>query len=326
MTILITGAGIVGCQIAQQLAATGIRPILYDLSPNRDLITTLVADGTFELVQGDVRDAARLADVVATHKVDAIIHTAALLTGPSRANPRLAMEVNIGGALNVLELARSGQVRKVVLCSSTTVTYPAFDSYPLSPIPEDFSLRAISQSPASFYSATKLSSEFMASLYHRLLGVNVVVVRYGAVLGAWRGDNVGLVARMLGNLLGPARRGEVAVVTDPAHVWEGIEEFVDARDCATGTLAALRADRLPQHVYTLSSDRGWTVEQFNDVVREVCPGLRIRYEVQARGGFAGFPLVRRATSDISAAARDLGWRPHYSLKDSIEYFATVTAE
>lgn len=325
MTILVTGAGIVGCQIARQLVERGVRPLLYDLRPRLEQIESLVPTGSFDLVQGDVRDATALADAVASHRVEAIVHTAALLAAPSREQPQLAMEVNIGGTLNMLELARRGAVRRVVLCSSTTMTYPAFDSYPDTLIPEDFALKTVSQAPATFYSATKLSSEFFAGLYRKEFGVGLVVVRYAAVLGAWRGENVGLVARMLSELIEAGKQGRDAVIRDPLFVWEGVEEFIDARDAASGTLAALDHGAGSQHVYTLSNDRGWTLDAFTEVVREVYPGLRVRYEIQAKGGFAGFPLVRRTTSDIGAAARDLNWRPQFSLRESIEYFSRLTA-
>ncbi len=321
MTVLITGAGIVGSQIARQLVARGERPVLLDLAPRRAPIESVVPPGSFDLVSADVRDAAALDEAVARFGVHDIVHTAALLTGASRGNPRLAVEVNVGGAVNLMELARKGAIRRVVLCSSTTVTYPAFDSYVDRPIPEDFAMRVVSQAPGSFYSATKLSAEFIAALYRQQWGVDVVTVRYGAVLGAWGGENAGLVARMLASLIVPARQGRESVIDDPAFVWEGIEEFIDVRDCARGTLAVLDAPQLPQHLYTLSSDRGWTLEAFIDAVRQVCPALRTRFAVQPKGGFAGFPRMRLATSDISAAARDLGWAPVHSLRDSIACFA-----
>lgn len=324
MSVLITGAGIVGCQVARVLVDRGQPVVMLDLAPNRAHIESLVPPGAVEIVQGDVRDAAALETLAVRHDVRDIVHTAALLTGPSALDPRRAVEVNVGGAVNMLELARQGVVRRVVLSGSTTVTYSAFESYADGGIPEDFAMRAVSQQPGSFYSATKLAMEFVAGLYHREFNVDAVVVRYGAVLGAWGGQNDGLVARMLSNLLAAAQQARPAVVADAAHIWQGIEEFVDARDCASGTVAALDAVDLHQRVYTLSSDKGWTWRSFIDAVREVCPDLQVDCRVDATGGFARFPHPRRATSDISAAARDLGWSPKYSLRESIEHFAAVT--
>ncbi len=323
MTVLITGAGIVGSQIARQLVERGERPVLLDLNPNETLLSSVVPAGRFDLVQGDVRDFAALQGIVSRCGITAVAHSAALLTGPSRENPRLAVEVNVGGAVNMLELARQRAVRRVVLCGSTTITYPAFDSYVDRPIPEDFEMRVVSQAPKSFYSATKLAAEFFTQLYRAQWGADAVVVRYGAVLGAWGGANVGLVARLLSELIEPALQGRESVIDDPALLWDGVEEFIDARDCASGTIAALDAAALPAPVYTLSSDRGWTFDQFSEAIREVCPGLRVRCEAAPQGGFARFPLVRHATSDIRAAARDLRWTPQWSLRESIRHVAEV---
>jgi len=39
--------------------------------------------------------------------------------------------------------------------------------------------------------------------------------------------------------------------------------------------------------------------------------------VTAKAGFAGFPAVRPSTSDLSAAEKELGWRPSYALNDAL---------
>src|SRR3990172_1055497 len=56
MSVLVTGSGIIGCQIAKQLAARGERVILLDIAPAMDRVSTIVAPGTVNVVQGDVVD------------------------------------------------------------------------------------------------------------------------------------------------------------------------------------------------------------------------------------------------------------------------------
>nr|WP_255520254.1 NAD(P)-dependent oxidoreductase [Ramlibacter aurantiacus] len=317
---MVTGAGTVGAEIARQLVRRGDRAVIVDLRLDERRLAATGPNHAIERVRADVRDLAALEAAVQAHGAQSVIHTAALLTGACRQDPKAAVDVNIGGALNVMELARRGLVGRVVLCSSTTVTYQSFDDYPGgSTIPEDFTMKALSQAPGSFYAATKLAAEHFAGLYRSELGVDVVCVRYGAVLGL-HADDAGLVARMLRELLVPAQQGREAVVSQPAHAWLGIEEFIDVRDCAAGTLAALDAPAPKQLVYTLSSDQGWTLDSLTSLIRELHPDFRVRYDVAPAGGFANFSKVRRAPSDISAAARDLAWRPRHSLKESIAAF------
>jgi UDP-glucose 4-epimerase len=323
MTTLITGAGIVGSQIAKQLVDIGQTPILLDLKPMPSHIGSVVPLKNVQLIQADVCDLQALRKICLAKGVQNIIHTAAMLTGPANDNPRAAVEVNIGGSINCLELARENTVSKVVLAGSTTVTYSTFGIPRGALISEDFELHAVSEAPKSFYSATKLAMEMLAGLYHSKHGVNCVVVRYGAVLGAWSGPNVGMIAAMVSNLLGAAAENRVAVIDDVRFIWAGVEEFVDARDCASGTLAALHASTHSQRVYTISNNKGWTMPAFLDVVKQVCPRLRIDQRHAATAGIGGFPFPRQAVSDLSAAQKDLNWSPKYSLGESLAYFAEI---
>jgi len=51
--------------------------------------------------------------------------------------------------------------------------------------------------------------------------------------------------------------------------------------------------------------------------RALYPGFKIDVRVTAKAGFAGFPAVRPSTSDLSAAEKELGWRPSYALNDAL---------
>lgn len=323
MAVLVTGAGVIGCQVARVLVERGERVVLYDLRPVPEHIASIVELSRVTVVQGDITDGERLAKTASAHGIDRIVHTAACLTGPARNDPPMAAAVNVVGSAMVMELARRAGVKRVVLSGSTTVYYPIFKDFCGERIPEDFGMRVASEHPGSFYSATKLAMEAFAHLYVEQHGLDVVVVRYGAVLGAWSGPNAGTISAMVQAYLGAAAQGRPAVIDNPAHVWAGVEEFVDARDCAAGTVAALDAKTLRQRIYHISCDRAYTLEEFVASVRRVYPALKVDIRAKTGGGIAGLPYARRAPSDISAARRDLGYAPRYSLDDSLRYFARL---
>lgn len=56
--------------------------------------------------QLDVVDYVRYAEIVKTHKIDYIIHLAAILSALGEKKPDLAMQVNVVGVQNCLNLAR----------------------------------------------------------------------------------------------------------------------------------------------------------------------------------------------------------------------------
>lgn len=324
--VLVTGAGIIGSHIARLLVEQGREVVLLDLAPEARHIASIVDPGALSIVQGDVTDAAMLRALAERHRIEGVIHTAAMLTKASQQQPARAVDVNIGGAVNIMELVRHGLVRRAILASSTSFQYPAFNAPRSGSIPEDFRIDIVGQAPRSIYSATKLAMEFLASNYVDLYGADVGVVRYAAVLGAWSGPNVGIVSRLVQSLFEAARRDEAAVIDDQSQVWDGIEEFVDARDCAAGSLAALDAPALTSRIYHLTSPTGHTFEQFIETARGLYPKLRVEQHVRPRGGLANFPWPRTALSDISAARRDLGYEPAYSLRQSLEYFAALVGD
>jgi UDP-glucose 4-epimerase len=323
MAVLITGAGVIGCHTARLLAARGTTTLLLDLQPAHAAIRTIVDDPRVSVVTGDVTDAAMLERLVRDNGIEAIVHTAALLSTAIRKDPLAGIHVNVMGTAHVLEVARRRQLRRVVLASSSTVGYQAFGDFTGTAFPEDFAMHYLRHRPPSIYVGTKVAGEYLALLYRDLYGLGVVALRYAAVVGAWIGPGTSVPGKVLSSLLLPARRGEVARIDDPYTVWQGGEEFIDARDCARANVAALDAATPSQGVYNIGLG---SLSSFNDFVAAVrlsYPALQVRLAVQPAGGFAGFAHVRGAASDISAAARELGWTPAYSLADAITHYAPL---
>jgi UDP-glucose 4-epimerase len=322
-TTLITGAGIIGCNTARQLVERGESVVLLDKRPARAAISSIVDNPAVAIVEGDVTDFDALLDLVKRHGVQRIVHTAALLSTAIRQSPLDGICVNLLGSANVLEVARQMKLDRVVIASSTTVGYPVFGDFRGSAFPEDFISKSLTHRPGSIYAATKVAAEHLALLYRDLYGIGVVVLRYAAVIGAWSGPGTSVPGRVLTSLVVPARRGEKAVIVDPFTVWQGGEEFIDARDCAEANVAALDALAPVQGVYNIGAGELKSFDDFVGAVRHLYPTAIVKLDVAPAGGFAGFPHVRCAPSDISAAARELCWAPRYSLEASVAHFAPL---
>ncbi len=159
----------------------------------------------FELC--DITDLAALSDVVARHRIDRIIHTAAMLSTGIRQNPVRGVSVNVIGTANVLECARQAQVGRVVCASSTTVAYTVFGDHGAEPVVEDEPMRLVSQRPASIYAATKIAAENLALLYRDLYGLDAVCLRYGAVIGGALDAPTSVPGRLLARLAEGGRSG-----------------------------------------------------------------------------------------------------------------------
>jgi UDP-glucose 4-epimerase len=230
------------------------------------------------------------------------------------------VRVNVMTVAMILESQRIGRIRRAVFTSSSTTTYWAFDSLE-PPIPEDFPLRLISHRPRSMYAVTKLMDELLALAYHDNSGVTPVVLRYAAVIGAWRHGPLGIPARMIRLLLDAGAGRGKAVFDDPLLTWKGGEEFVDVRDVAAANLAALAAPDPKQIIYNIASGELVTMDAMIAAAKTLYPGLDAELRVVPTGAMAGAAHPRPGPSDISAAKRDLGYMPRYKLLDSLMYVA-----
>jgi hypothetical protein len=108
MTVLITGAGLVGSQVAAVEIVAGRRPVVFDLAPDLTASATVVDLDRCDVVRGDIRSSWQLARTVEQYGVRRVVHTAANpgLTPGAQRDPYSAVEVNIVASVNILELAR----------------------------------------------------------------------------------------------------------------------------------------------------------------------------------------------------------------------------
>ena len=179
MKYLVTGgAGFIGSHIAQTLLEQGesVR-ILDDFSTGkRENIQALAQrfDGNqLEVLEGDIRDAARLGQAV--HGVGIIFHQAAFVSVPQSMNePQACFDVNLTGTSLLFDAARKAGVRRAVVASSAAV-YGESDALPLV---EETPLQ-----PLSPYAVSKRVNEMYAELFTKSFGFEVVALRYFNVYG-----------------------------------------------------------------------------------------------------------------------------------------------
>src|SRR5438105_4540570 len=120
MRILVTGgAGYVGSHAARVVARAGHEVWAYD-NLSRGHRAAAPAD---RLIVGDLADRPLLERVLREHKIEAVMHFAALAyVGESVTEPAKYYLNNVGGSLALLEAMRATDVRRIVF-SSTTATY-----------------------------------------------------------------------------------------------------------------------------------------------------------------------------------------------------------
>lgn len=122
MRVLVTGGtGYLGAAIVRALHARGHRPVIFSRRASSAGLPGVPHDG-------DIRD--RRALQLAAARVDAIVHTAALVS-IWRPDAREFDDVNVGGLLNVLDVARAAAIAKIVYTSSFLAVPPRGRAEPL---------------------------------------------------------------------------------------------------------------------------------------------------------------------------------------------------
>lgn len=192
--IVTGGAGFIGSHICEELVTRGFTVISIDnYSAGKKInLKHLKKYKNFTEVSCDVTDPKKLARFF--RGVDLVFHNAASKKNVCLKDPHRDLEVNGGGTLTMLELAKKFKVKKFVHASSGSVYgeakyFPQDENHPLNPV--------------SYYGVSKLAGEKYVQLFYKLFGLNTTVLRYFHVYGPRQEFNEygGVVAIFTRNLL-----------------------------------------------------------------------------------------------------------------------------
>ena len=170
--ILVTGAmGQIGTELIMKLRQIyGVNNVIA--SNIRDhLDNPIRKEGPFELL--DVRDASRFFEVATKHDVDTIIHLASFLSATAEKKPLLAWDLNMGGLLNALEVARE--------LSCQFFTPSSIGAFGPSTQKDETPQDAL-QRPNTMYGINKVAGELLCDYYHSRYGVDTRGLRFPGLI------------------------------------------------------------------------------------------------------------------------------------------------
>lgn len=305
MTTLVTGGnGWVPSHIVRRLAHRGERVISYDLMEPDQLLLDFLGHArelvTFE--HGDVTDVRQMGEVAGRHAVDAIIHAAAITPriDRERREPARIIDVNLGGTINALEVARSlPEFRRFVYVSSCAVwgDHPGAGS-----LDETSPSHAV-----SLYGVTKHTSERVCQRYATLHGLDIVSMRPANVYGPMERVTPGYAGatepREMLRLYFEGKPVLVNSLEGPYLDWTFVE------DIAEGIERGWASERLQHDVYSITCGRLFSI---GDLLREFqrnLPDLEFR---QVPTEEANYHVSGESPGPVPSNARlaaDFGWTP-----------------
>jgi UDP-glucose 4-epimerase len=232
-TILVTGgAGLIGSTTVDRLLASHDprRIIVFD-NLSRGTMGNLAAalrDPRVTLIEGDIRDRAALARVMAG--VDAVVHMAALRITACAAEPREAFDTMCAGTFNVVEAAQQAGVAKVVAASTASI-YGLAERFPTTEDHHPWNNR-------TWYGASKVMLEGLLRSFNDMYGLPYVALRYFNVYGP-RMDIHGKYTEVLIRWMERLDAGQ-----PPLVLGDGTQtmDFVYVDDVARANVLALASD------------------------------------------------------------------------------------
>ncbi len=315
IVVVTGGAGFIGSATCEFLLRNGsvnsVIAIDNLFSGSIDNVRYLIKNfnSKFKLLVADVREFSKLWELLKGLKGQSvgIIHLAAMINIEEvRRRPYEAIDINMGGTANLLELARKIDARKFVLASSVAV----YGEPKYLPINEEHPTN-----PANLYGLTKLFSEHLLWRYYEDYRISSIALRYFNVYGPRMrpGPYAGVVYKFITTLL----RNERPIIYGDG---EQTRDFIYVYDVAEANAKALSSDYVGP--INIGSGEEVSINNLYRIITEL-----LNKKVPPKYGPMRPGDVKRSRADISKAKNILSWRPKThlvsGLKLTIDYYTKV---
>ncbi len=318
MASLVTGSsGFIGLNVVEALLARGDEVVGFSDTPLplRALQEFARLPGKLRVVEGDVTEPGQIDAAMALHRIDRVIHGAAITAGLERdaSDPQRIAAVNLGGTLNVLAAARKHNIKRFVHVG-TGAAYGSAGLLDGGLLDEE----AHTPRPVSMYGITKYAAEGSCLRLGELWNIEAVVGRLAMVYGCWEYET-GLRDQMSLPLqaLRVAARGAEAVAPSGGE----LRDWIYAPDVASALVMLLDAKSLAHTVYNIGTGAPFTLADWCEKLRAAFPGFRYRLSDNA-AEWNVIPLAAAGRSPFAAQRirTDLGFRPEFLLDRAFDHY------
>ncbi len=305
MKYLVTGgAGFIGSNITKKLVEKGesVRVLDNFSTGNIDNLDAVIND--IEIIDGDIRDFWVVKKAV--EGIDYILHQAALPSVPrSVENPLTSNVVNVDGTLHLLEAAKNGGVKKMVMASSSSVYGDAEE------LPKHEGMRP---SPLSPYAVTKLTNEYYLKVYCELYNFPTVALRYFNIFGPQQDPNSAYAA-VFPKFIEAFLRGKQPTVFGDG---EQSRDFTYIDNCVQANLLATTNNDICGDYFNVGCNGQFTLNETLDILREIIGcDIKAVYEDERAGD------IKHSYASIDKLAK-FGYEPEVEFKEgvrrTVEYY------
>lgn len=304
--IVTGGAGFIGSHLVELLLSNDFAVTVidnfdpfYDKQIKLSNISTFINNPDITFIESDILSYDQLLNQL-DQNYSAIFHLAAKAgVRPSIENPIGYQEVNVRGTQNLLEIARSKNIKQFVFASSSSVyginkNIPWQESdgllYPISP-----------------YASTKISAELMGHVYSHLYNIRFISLRFFTVFG-------------------PRQRPDLAIHSFSKKIInnEPINFFGDGStkrdytyvsDIVSGVFNALTYNHSNYEVFNLGNHNTVSLKEMVETLESVFDKKAIINYMPEQPGDVSITYA-----DIDKAKRLLNYQPKTEFKEGVQHF------
>ncbi len=306
-SILVTGgAGFIGSHLSKRLIKDGYEVVIvdnlndyYDPQLKNDRLKFLLKKSGYVFEKIDIADFAGLKKVFEKYNFNMICHLAAQAgVRHSLKNPWLYEQSNILGTMNIFELAKDFDIKKIVFASSSSV-YGGNTKVP-------FCESDRVDKPMSFYAHTKRSKELLAHTYNHLYGIKITALRFFTVYGPWGRPDMAYFG--FADLI---RQGKQI---DIYNYGKMRRDFTYIDDVVEGVVSALEKD-VDFEIFNLGNNKPVELVRFIDLLEENLGMKADKRYLPIQPG-----EVVETWADIEKAKKELKYNPKTTIEDGLKNF------
>jgi dTDP-glucose 4,6-dehydratase len=320
--VLVTGGcGFIGANFVRLALATlktcrliNLDKLTYAGNPQN--LADIAGDSRYSFVQGDICDASLVERLFAEEKIDTVVHFAAeshvdrSITGPAA-----FIQTNILGTFVLLETARKawGSDHRSSIADSRFLHVSTDEVYG-SLGETGYFTETTPYDPRSPYSASKASSDHLASAYFHTYGMPVIITNCSNNYGPYQ-----FPEKLIPLIINNALQGKKLPVYGDG---KNVRDWLYVTDHCAGILAVLSHGKAGE-TYNIG---GNTEKQNIEVVSTICdllddkvgllagdkPRRSLITFVQDRAGHD-----RRYAIDAGKISKELGWRPAVTFEEGM---------
>ena len=264
-----------------------------------DVYLNSTFDGVFEII--DATDIKAIENIVNKYTVNQIYHLAAILSAKGEKNPLRTWDLNISMMLNVFEVSRTNNVKKVFFPSSIAVFG---DKAPLENTPQSTFLN-----PATVYGMSKVAGENWAQYYFNKYGLDIRSIRYPGIIGYQSMPGGGTTDYAVEIYHSAVKQEKYSCFLNPETKLPMI--FMD--DAIRSTIELMQAPKKnikTRTSYNLGS-MSFSPNEITEEIQKLYPKFKVEYNADFRQEIADkWP---KSIND-EEARKDWDWKPKYDLK------------